>query len=625
MSAWGNADFRRLWFGQSVSQIGDSVTALALPFTAILVLQADTFQVALLTTMGTISWLILGLAAGTWIDRVRRQPVMVAADLGRCVLLLAVPLSIWLHVINIWGLCLIALLLGTLSVLFDVASPAFLPSIVDDRDLVQANGALYATSATMSAIGPAVGGALVRLVGPVRALLFDPITFVVSAYCIVRMRVREVATSSPQSSLVRDIRIGLVDTLRDKLFRTIALTAACANVGFAGVFALQLLFFVRVLGLSSTTAGLLLSLGATGAVLGSLLASRLARRLSAPVILRLAPALTLPFMIALPLAGPGPAIALAALAGLLPQAGAAMFNTVGISMLQQQVPRDRLGRTVASIRVLTRSSLAVGGLIAGLLGAQVGVRSALWYAAAIVAATPLLTWLMWSSATQPHRRPTRRRPWMPMGWIGRPRARRLAVREPQMCEQVGPDQPRGGAQQRVQIRTQRTGQRLVYPAVPGEEGLAVDQDDERELGHTVHLVPIGLAVGRVRDAEPCSGVVGQGPVHPRPVGEVHRERVGGAIGGHDGRGRRGRLDCAVPVRADDLAHPHPLVDAHEGSRRPAPVPDLATVSERGVEVPNGGTGAGRIGRPTRREEDHQRHDAQPHGDALHLVTVGPFV
>lgn len=368
---------------------------MALPLTAVLVLEADTFEVALLTTMGTLSWLMFGLLAGAWIDRVRRKPVMVAADLGRSILLLAIPLSISLNLLNIWALCVVAFALGTLAVLFDIANPAMLPNIVDERNLVQANGALYATAATMSAIGPSLGGLLVRLVGPVRALLFDPITFVVSAVAVMFVRVREAAPARVHTSLLRDIRSGLRETFRDRLFRVVALTAVCANLGFAGVIALQMIFFVRLLHLSPTTIGLLLSLGAIGGVLGSLMAGRLARQFGALVVLRVAPAITLPFMIMLPLAGPGPAVALAALAGLVPQSGAAVFNTVGISVLQQTVPRDLLGRTIASIRVLTRSALAIGGLLAGVVGSMLGVRPALWCVAVAVALAPVATWTLW--------------------------------------------------------------------------------------------------------------------------------------------------------------------------------------------------------------------------------------
>lgn len=390
MGVWRDGNFRQLWLGQTVSEAGDAITYLALPLTAILVLKASTFQVGLLTSLTTIAWLLFGLPSGAWADRIRRRPVLLAADCGRALLLASIPLALSLHALTIAGLGVTAFLIGTLSVLFDVAYPAYLPAIVDTDHLVEANGALQASAAAMGVAGPGLGGALIRLVGAPAALLADALSFVVSAVSIATIKAREPAPARSDASPLADIRAGFSQTMRHPLFRMIPIAAAYTNLGFAAITALQLVFFVRVLHLSTATIGVLFSLGSLGGVLGAILAGGAARRFGEATVLRLAPTIGLPFIILLPLASAGPRLALAVLASLAPQAGAVIFNTVGMATLQRTVAVEMLARTTASIRVLTRTALAMGAIVGGLLGSAVGIRSALWLAAGVVATAPLL-------------------------------------------------------------------------------------------------------------------------------------------------------------------------------------------------------------------------------------------
>ena len=395
-SVWRVHDFRLLWFGQSVSQFGDAVTYLALPLIAVLVLDAGTFQVGLVTSLTSVAWLVLGLPLGAFADRVRRRPLLLTADCGRLVLLAVVPLLAARHALTVPLLAAVTLAIGTLSVLFDVAYPAFVPSLVARDQLTAANGALQASAAAAGVVGPGLGGALVRLVGAPLAVLADAASFAVSAASIGLLRSREPAPSEPSAphrGLVRGIPEGFRYTFARPVPRMVALGAAHANLGYGAVGALEIVFFVRTVHVSSAVIGAVFAVGGIGGIVGAALSARIARRLGAPLALRLVSSVAEPFILLLPLAATGPRLALAFAAVLVTQTGAVVFNTIAMSTVQTTAAPGILSRTVASIRVLTRGALTVGGLAGGALGAALGVRPALWLAAGLVAAVPLTVWV----------------------------------------------------------------------------------------------------------------------------------------------------------------------------------------------------------------------------------------
>src|SRR5438034_11509159 len=177
---WRHHNFVRLWTAAGISAAGTQVTLLALPLTAILVLQASAFEVAALATAATVPNLALGIAAGIWLDRVQRRPVMVAADFGRAVVLASVPVAYVFGVLSLPQLYLIALIGGTLNVLFEISSGAYLPSVVPRAQLVEANAKLQAATVAAQAAGASVGGALVTVLSAPMAVVVDAASFVIS-------------------------------------------------------------------------------------------------------------------------------------------------------------------------------------------------------------------------------------------------------------------------------------------------------------------------------------------------------------------------------------------------------------------------------------------------------------
>src|SRR5262249_35867887 len=127
---WRHPEFMKLWVGQTISEVGSKVTREAVPLTAVLFLGASSLQMGLLAAVSSVPVLLLGLVAGVWADRVRRRPLMIAADLGRAVLLLSVPLAAALGMLRIGQLFVVLPLVGILSVFFDTAYQSFVPSVV---------------------------------------------------------------------------------------------------------------------------------------------------------------------------------------------------------------------------------------------------------------------------------------------------------------------------------------------------------------------------------------------------------------------------------------------------------------------------------------------------------------
>ncbi len=180
---WRDREFLKYWTASAISDVGSQVTALALPLIGALTLHATAWEMGVLTAAGTAPILLVGLFAGVLVDRLQRRPVLIAADLGRAALLLTIPLASMWGVLRIELLVAVAFLVGVLSLLFDVAHLAFLPSLIDREHLVDGNAKLEVTAAGAQVVGPGVGGALIGTIGPPFAVVLDALSFLASGWC----------------------------------------------------------------------------------------------------------------------------------------------------------------------------------------------------------------------------------------------------------------------------------------------------------------------------------------------------------------------------------------------------------------------------------------------------------
>ncbi|MEU7517626.1 MFS transporter [Streptomyces sp. NPDC042898] len=387
-------DFRRLWIGDTVSQAGTAVTVLALPLVAIGPLGASPFEAGLLVVCEYLGFLLLGLPAGAWVDRMRSRRVMIVGDVGRAALLATLPLAAWLDVLTLSQLYGVAFGLSVLTAFFDIAYQSQLPRLVDEDRLVEANVALEASRTVTAAGGPGAGGALVAAVTAPVALAVDALSFLASALLLSRIRRPDPKPEPRPGARLRDeIAEGLRFVFRDRLLRALTLTAAISNLcGTIGT-SMLLVLLAGELGLSPFLCGLVFTAEAVGGFLGSLLTTKVAARLGqgramcASVLVSGAL-----WLLALPFFHADWRYAVAcALQGL----GWTAFMTFKISSvaLRQRVsPAPLIGRVTATFRFVVWGCMPLGALAGGLLGQYAGVRTALWTGALgeLLAVVPLL-------------------------------------------------------------------------------------------------------------------------------------------------------------------------------------------------------------------------------------------
>lgn len=280
-SLWRNRDFLWLWAAQSVSQFGSQITNLALPLVAILVLDASAFEVA---ALGVVEWLpffLFSLPAGAWIDRVHRRPLLIAADWGRAVALVSVPLAYLFGVLTLGQVFVVGFVTGVLTMLFDLSYQSYLPSLVQRSELGEGNSKLEVSRSGAQVAGPGLAGALVTAFTAPYAIVADAVSFIASGLFLSRIERPERAPERSSAAVPRlrtEIAEGLRFVLRHPLLRPIMVFVAVSNIFTNMLFAIFLVYAVRELDLSAGTIGLIFSLGNVGSVLGALTATRVARR-----------------------------------------------------------------------------------------------------------------------------------------------------------------------------------------------------------------------------------------------------------------------------------------------------------------------------------------------------------
>ncbi|MEV6478975.1 MFS transporter [Streptomyces sp. NPDC051576] len=374
-------DFGRLFAATALGQLGDRVIFLALPLVAIVALDADEFQVGLLTAMTTAGSLLVGLPAGAWVDRMRKRSVMISTDLARALVLTTVPVAWWAGLLTVWWLYAVALVHGVLTVFFDVAYVSYLPHLVGRDHLVEGNSKLSAIRSVTSISGPSVAGPLVGWVGAPATLLVSAAGMAMSGLLAITIRKREPKREpvpGDQPRLARDIKEGLSFVLKYPALRAIMVSDAMFNLFLVMYQTMLLVFLDRKLGLSSSTIGLILSGMGCGALLGALSAARVARRVGQGRVIWLASLVTCPLTALMPLARPGWSVCVAA-AGLASLSLGGVIRVVAQSSFQQSLTPDRLlGRVSATARFVSWGGIPLGGLLGGASGTAFGATTTLW-------------------------------------------------------------------------------------------------------------------------------------------------------------------------------------------------------------------------------------------------------
>jgi MFS family permease len=393
-SLFRERDFRLLFVGQGISEIGTAVSYVALPLIAVSALRASPFEVSLISAAGQAAWLLIGLPLGVFVDRRKRRPLLIVADLGRAALLATVTAAAVADLLTIVHLAVVALLAGALSVLFDVAYPAYVPAIIAKDRLVDGNGKLFATEAAANVAGPGLGGALLQAAGAALTVLVDVVSFLVSALTLGMIRAAEPEPTAARTSARRELADGLRYTLGRPLTRAILGAGVAGNFAFGGYLAIVVVFLYETLGLSEAAVGLLLGVSSAGAVAGSLVTGPLARALGDARLTWMGPSTYLLWGALIALAAPGGRVALFAVGAFGLSAVVGAFNVCARSALQVSVPGDLLGRVTASLRLFTRGTLPLGALATGALAAATSPRVAMVAVMALLLLSPV--WLRMS-------------------------------------------------------------------------------------------------------------------------------------------------------------------------------------------------------------------------------------
>ena len=381
-SLWWHRDFRYLWFGQAVSEVGSVATRTALPIAAVLLLGAGALEMGLLVVASSVAVLVVGLAAGAWVDRLPRRPVLIAADIGRAVALLTIPIAAVAGTLRIELLYLVAFVTAALGSFFDAAYRSYPPVLVPRQRLNEANSALAGASSAAELAGPSLGGALVQLATAPIAILLDALSFLFSAVSLAFIRTPEPQTTreGQREPLAKEIRAGLSFLWHEPSLRVIALSALVGSL-FGNFFAsLYTLYALDELGLSPLMLGVVISAGGVGSLAATVLAGPLARRIGIGPAIVWCEVVSAFLYLLIPLAGGPPLVA--ALFLFIPQlvgdgiASAGLIN--GITLRQLVTPGTMLGRVNATMHVLNRGIAPAGAMIGALIAEAAGIRVAVW-------------------------------------------------------------------------------------------------------------------------------------------------------------------------------------------------------------------------------------------------------
>lgn len=396
-SVWRDSDFRRLWAGQSASQLGEHTTLVVLPLVAVLTLQAGAGELGVLRAVGQAPILLLSLLAGAWVDRWRARTVMVLTDAVRAVVLGAAAVAGLLGPLGLPALFVVAFTVGALSVLFDVAYQASLVRLVRRDQLLAGNSALEGSRSAAQIGGPALGGALVSLLSTPVAVASGAFFFVVSFVSLRQIRRAEaVPEHHERAPWIRD---GLRFVAGHPLLRAVCLASAAFQFFFAATMTVYLLFLPRELHLTGVTIGLALAATGPGALLGSVLAARLPGRYGHGVVLVSAAVLGNGALLWVPALHGSSAVTVSALLAVNFVFGTfgQLVNVTVMSVRQAVTPDGMQGRAAATITSAGMGLTPLGSLLGGVLAQEWGPRTGLLVAAAgmmlspaVMAASPLV-------------------------------------------------------------------------------------------------------------------------------------------------------------------------------------------------------------------------------------------
>jgi MFS family permease len=373
---WSHRDFNRLWFSDTVSQIGNQFTSLALPILAVLSLHAGAFEIGLLMALQTLFFPILGLFVGVWADRLRKRPIMVVCNLGRMAGLASIPLAFFLSSLTLYQLYAVAAVNGVFTVFFEICYQSYLPVLIDREDLVEGNSKLQTSASGAQVVGPALAGFIYQLVGGAITITVDAIGYLISALSLISIRKPEAKPESNSPTghpdFLEEMKEGIRIVFDNPTLWRITACTATSNFGSAIVGAVFVIFLLNILSFSPVLIGLLGTVGAVGFLLGTVVTPIVTKRLGLGIAIAIPAGITVINMAA-PLAIYGHAFLIVGTIGLITGIMLPIYNINQVSLRQTIVPDRIQGRMNATVRTINWGTMPVGAIIGGTLGITVGV------------------------------------------------------------------------------------------------------------------------------------------------------------------------------------------------------------------------------------------------------------
>lgn len=386
----GTRNFWTFWSASAISGLGSAVTAVALPLTAISVLDAPAFEVSVVTAAGYVAWLVMGLPAGVISQRLPLRGVQVGMDLIRFAAIASIPVAWYAGVLTVAHLAVAALAVSFSTVLFDVSNSTFLPSIVPREQLAGRNSLTSATHATTELAGPSLGGLLVQTVGAAPALIADAVSYLLSALLLRSLPARRVERPDAWPRVGAMIREGWRFVVDHPVMRPSMICATAVNFVCGAQLALVPLYLVRGLGVRPLLVGLLLATEGLGSLLGAALTPALVRRLGSGRAVRLASVTLAAAALLLPAATGRLGIVLFALGNASFAAGVVVFSICTRTHRQLASPPELLSRVMATVRFVSWGAIPVGSLAAGLVATGLGARGSLVVFSLLAAVPPIV-------------------------------------------------------------------------------------------------------------------------------------------------------------------------------------------------------------------------------------------
>jgi MFS family permease len=388
-------NFRTFWLGQTISLFGDQITYIALPLTAVLVLDANAAEMGYLGAAALLPHLFFALPAGVLLERVAsRRRVMILADLGRAALLGAIPLAYAFDSLSFALLYVVAFGTGTLAVLFDISYMTLFVSVVQREAYIEANSLINGSRSFSYIGGPSVGGVLVQLLSAPAALLVDAVSFLASAVFLGRLEAPEPPLERHTTRVRDEVKEGLAFLFHNSILRPALFGTATLNFFNYAFWALFVLYATDELGIKAGTLGLVLGAGACGGLLGAVVAGRLGRRIGlGPAFILGMVLFPLPLLLVPAAEGPRPVVlAVLFVAEFLSGLGV-MILDINASAFMIALTPDRLrSRTTGAFNFVNWGIRPLGSLLGGALGSALGLRPALWLSS--IAALAGVLWLL---------------------------------------------------------------------------------------------------------------------------------------------------------------------------------------------------------------------------------------